>query len=402
MDWVLLTTARLQWILWLNGAAGAGKSAIGRSVVDLCLAQKIVVVRFFFFRTDPTRNTIDPVIGTLVYQLIQSIPDLDAIITPKIRSNPLIFQDSFETQFRELIFESLKQLHNESPLEKPVVFLVDGVDECSGHENQDKIIHTIARFVSEKLVPLIVIFASRTESQLRMAFDEPEVDCILRRLPLDTDYRAADDIRLFLDDSFSKIKRTHPFRSSIKPEWPTPLLLQEIVDKSSNQFIYASVVIKFLFSPHLHPVQQLDIVRGLHPAGDLTPFAQLDALYRHIFSQVQNITRVTGILAVAIFSFSKGWHIREMFDILDNDIAIALGDLTSVVSYDEDEITFLHASLPDFLLDESRAQQYYIDKGLWCEQLAIKYLGKGKGGMLLPSLTYLNNLIIFLCRFLVS
>ncbi len=127
-----------------------------------------------------------------------------------------------------------------------------------------------------------------------MAFDEPKFDGILQKLALDTDYRAADDIQLFLNDSFSKIKRTHPFRSSIKPEWPMPSLLQEIVDKSSNQFIYASVVIKFLSSPRLHPVQQLEIVRGLRPIGKLTPFAQLDTLYQHIFSEVYDIACVTG------------------------------------------------------------------------------------------------------------
>ena len=397
-----MTTARLQWILWINGAAGAGKSAIGRSVVELCVEKDIVVVWFFFFRTDPTRNTFKPVVATLAYQLIQSIPALDSIITPKIQSNPLIFQQSLETQFKVLIFESLKQFHKESPLQKPIVFLVDGVDECSGDDNQVNVIHTIARFVSEKSVPFIVIFASRTESQLRMAFDEPKVDCILWRLPLDTDYRAADDIRLFLNDSFSKIKRTHPFRTSIQPEWPTPLLLQEIVDKSSNQFIYASVVIKFISLPRLHPVQQLEIVRGLRPAGALTPFAQLDALYQHIFFQVHDITRATEILAARMFHGAYKFDICNNLDITNDDITVALGDLTSVVLYDEDQITFLHASLPDFLLDESHAQQYYINKGLWCEQLAIKFVSKGKGCMLLPSLTYLNNLIIFLCRFLVS
>ncbi len=31
MNWIILAAARVQWILWLNGAAGAGKSAIGRS-----------------------------------------------------------------------------------------------------------------------------------------------------------------------------------------------------------------------------------------------------------------------------------------------------------------------------------------------------------------------------------
>ncbi len=397
MDWVLAATMGLQWMLWINGAAGAGKSAIARSIVDRCLKQDIVIVWFFFFRTDPTRNTIKPLVATLAYQLIRAIPALDAIISLKIQSDPLIFNESLETQFNSLIFKSLQQLHKESPLQKAIVLLADGVDECSGNENQVNFIHSISQFVAGKSVPLIVIFASRTESQLKMAFDEPKFDGILWKLALDTDYRAADDIQLFLNDSFSKIKRNHPFRSSIKPEWPMPSLLQEIVDKSSNQFIYASVVIKFLSSPRFHPVWQLEIVRGLRPIGKLTPFAQLDTLYQHIFSEVYDIAFVTEILAVAILGNTKG-YIWDELDITKDDIAVALADLTSVLSYEKEKITFLHASLPDFLLDESRSQQYYIDKGFWCEQLAIKYMSKGKNGMLLPSLTCQNNLIIFLCR----
>ena len=206
MDWVLVATMGLQRILWINGAAGAGKSAIARSIVDMCLKREIDIARFFFFRMDSTRNTIQPFVATLAYQLIRSIPALDAIISPKIQSDPLIFNESLETQFDVLIFKSLQQLHRECPLKTPIVFLVDGIDECSGHENQVNIIDTVARFVAEKSVPLIVIFASRTESQLKMTFDEPEVGKILQRLALDTDYRADDDIRLFLNDSFTKIK----------------------------------------------------------------------------------------------------------------------------------------------------------------------------------------------------
>ncbi|KJA20306.1 hypothetical protein HYPSUDRAFT_815991 [Hypholoma sublateritium FD-334 SS-4] len=378
MDWVLLATTGIQWILWINGAAGAGKSAIARSVVALCLKQRIVIARFFFFRTDSTRNNTKPVVATLAYQLIKSIPALDSIISPIIQSDPLIFHESLETQLEVLIFEPLRQLHKESPIEKPIVFLLDGVDECDGHVNQANVIDTIAKFVAEKAVPLIVVFSSRTELQLQMAFNSPRVDSILRRLPLDTDYRAGEDIRLFLDDSFAKIKTTHPFKSSMVPEWPAPSLVQEIVDKSSNQFIYASVVVKFISSPRLHPVQQLDIVCGLRPAGELTPFAQLDALYRHIFSEVHDITHVTAILAVVILSkFLYRGHICAMLDIADNDITVALADLTSVVSDAGVQISFLHASLPDFLLDQSRAQQYYIDKGVWCERFAVKCLSEG-------------------------
>ncbi|KJA16845.1 hypothetical protein HYPSUDRAFT_206745 [Hypholoma sublateritium FD-334 SS-4] len=299
IHWVTAATTGLQWILWLNGAAGAGKSAIARSVVGLCLERQFVVARFFFFRTDPTRNGVKPVVATLAYELIQSIPALDSIITPKIRSNPLVFNESLETQFQLLIFEPLRQLQRESPFEKPIVFLIDGVDECTGDNNQVTLIRTIAQFVAANLIPLVVIFSSRAELHLQMTFNSPKIDSILRRVPLDDDYRAASDIQLFLNESFGEIKITHPFRSMIGAEWPSPSLVKEITDKSSGQFIYASVVIQFVSSPRLHPVQQLEIVRGLRPAGELTPFAQLDSLYRHIFSQVHDIARVTAILAIS-------------------------------------------------------------------------------------------------------
>ncbi len=64
MGWIEQQTAiRTQWMLWLNGAAGAGKSAIARSIVALCLAQNIIIARFFFFRTDAARNSLQSVVA---------------------------------------------------------------------------------------------------------------------------------------------------------------------------------------------------------------------------------------------------------------------------------------------------------------------------------------------------
>ncbi len=50
-------------IMWLNGAAGAGKSAIGRSIVERCISLGIPITRLFFFRTDPTRNNFEALGG---------------------------------------------------------------------------------------------------------------------------------------------------------------------------------------------------------------------------------------------------------------------------------------------------------------------------------------------------
>ncbi len=74
-------------------------------------------------------------------------------------------------------------------------------------------------------------------------------------------------------------------------------------------------------------------VCGLRPVGALTPFAQLDALYLHIFSQVQDIDRVTAILAIVILSDTASQsHVCAMLDIAYEDVDVALVDLTSVIS----------------------------------------------------------------------
>ncbi len=58
-------------------------------------------------------------------------------------------------------------------------------------------------------MPVIVIFSSREEPQISMAFHNINIEGNLRILSLDTDYRADGDFRLFLDDFFTKIKETH-------------------------------------------------------------------------------------------------------------------------------------------------------------------------------------------------
>ena len=213
-----------------------------------------------------------------------------------------------------------------------------------------------------------------------MEFRSPQIAKTTRSLPLDDHYLPDHDIRLFLADSFRSVKETHPFNDLLDADWPTPTLIGEIVTKSSGQFIYAAVVMKFISTPHLHPAQQLDIIRGLRPSGTLTQFAELDALYRHIFSQVRDIARTT--LVLVYFILGNATLLRrcaEVLEISEVDIHIALADLTSVVSVSssiDGEIRFLHASLPDFLLDKARSQEFYIDKAYWSTRFSIGFFDK--------------------------
>ncbi len=270
------------------------------------------------------------------------------------------------------MFEPLRQLHQENHL-NIVVLMFDGVDECNGRENQTQLVRLISAVLSDYKLPIIAFFGSRAEHQLQQVFRLPDISASLQQLALDNHYLPAADICLFLEDKFRQIKQTHPFSRDIQKDWPDPAHVQEIVGKSSGQFIYASVVINFLSSSRHHPAQRLEIIRGLRPVGNSTPFAQLDALYKHIFSQVDDLDRTYHLLAWNMFSE----HYSPIsFGYFDQHEILALSiDLTSVLTCAaHGRITFLHASLPDFLLDQTRSQEYYLDKSLWCTHISISCL----------------------------
>ena len=53
------------------------------------------------------------------------------------------------------------------------------------------------------------------------------------------------------------------------------------------------------------------------------------------------------------------------------DVHVGLGDLVLVVDLKHNTFQFIYASLPDFLLDPGRAQDFYIDSHMWNVRLAI-------------------------------
>lgn len=363
---------RTAWIAWLNGSAGSGKSAIGQSIAEGCILRGIMVASFFFLRPDPTRNSIKPLVATLAYQVARILPGSKEFIIHAIDHNPLIFEQSLESQINELIIGPLRQLQASVPWK--LLLIIDGVDECTREEEQTTLIRTLAKLLKDQDLPLIILLCSRGEHQIKMAFNAREIRRNLRRFILDYAYQHGNDVRLFLQNSFREIRETHPMSYLLEPNWPSPIHLQEILNKSSGQFIYGAVVVKFISHPRMHPATQLDIVRGLRPTGANSPFAELDAMYCHIFSQVRDLQMVISILAYMIIGNNERmFHIAQFLGFEVVDVIAAMADLAAVVMCHQPTIRFLHPSLPDFLLDPSRSHEYYIDRTEWSTRLSVRW-----------------------------
>ncbi len=338
------------------------------------------VACFFFFRTDAARNSIDPVVATLAYQIIQLLPETKQLIVHAIETHPMIFEQAFETQLDVLVVDPMRQIHR-SDENLILLLIIDGVNECTGNRVRKDLILAFSKLLQHGDLPLVVLFGSRRESYIQMAFNSRGMDNILKELSLDNSYRAEDDIQHFLVERFEDIKRTHPLRRHLAQAWPSADHVEEIVDKSSGQFVYASVVMNFVSIPSSNPSTQLEIVHGLRPVGQVTPFAELDILYHHLFTQVNRDDIATALRFLAYAILMPLHSIQTMlrfFDVTEGDMECILAPLTSVLFHDEelDRIVFHHVSLPDFLQDKDRSQEYCISEMgtdlsiLWFENAA--------------------------------
>ena len=373
MDWVHRTDWETwyRYILWLTGAAGAGKSAIAQSIIELCLHEGFVIASFFFFRSDITRNHAKSLVATFAYQIFLSIPSTQATIQAAIEKDPLIFTRSLEHQFDLLVIQPLHKFYE--PLDTLEakwrrVIIIDGLDECLDRDSQRQILDMFRSAIQKHELPIIFLVASRPEHDINTTFGSKHMEGVFARLYLDESYEPDKDIRRFLKDSFEEIRTTHPYKSRIPMVWPTPAAVESIIQKSSGQFIYAATVVRYVESIRHQPHHQLERILNLRPLQGDTPFSQLDALYTMILSSAADIERA--LFAISVYSLNvqrnKEFDLLRYMSLDREEIEILFCDLGALVSVEWNKksqrtgLKILHASLHDFLLDSLRSKDFFI------------------------------------------
>ena len=363
-------------ILWLYGAAGAGKSAIAHSLAEICERFGCLLATFFFWKSATERNNISRFVATIACQLARAIPASRLLIETAIEADPMIFHQSVDTQLAKLVIEPLHRLHftGFDFKDSPFVIIIDGLDECRGIDIQSGLVKSLT--AAFQLCPLRsrILIASRPEVYLQSTMNSSLIRPHLTRLALTDEYSPEDDIHRFLEDSFERIRREHPLASYISPDWPSTDVLQELTRKSSGQFIFASTTVKYTGGdPYELPTRRLDVIRRLQPPRgekDL-PYAELDSLYNHVLSKVHNpegVKQVLGVLLI-VNDWSEDGLFLNYADAMDDflfwqpgETKACLSQLASVIECPagNDEIQILHASLSDFMLDPSRSHRFYL------------------------------------------
>ena len=176
------------------------------------------------------------------------------------------------------------------------VIIINGLNECSDPEVQQNILEVLAKSQQLHQLPLNFLFTSCPEQHISLTFNTGLLPSVMTCVALDESYFPTLNIRLFLTDKFKGIKSTHQLHAYIPHQWPLPDFLEQLVARSSGQFIYASTVICYVSFIWHKPTDCLDIVLGIHPPHRDPPFAELDALYMHILAGVEDIEKVLEIV----------------------------------------------------------------------------------------------------------
>ncbi|KAF5348139.1 hypothetical protein D9756_010785 [Leucocoprinus leucothites] len=395
--------ARTVSILWLDGPAGVGKSAIIQTISerDSESPNSILAATLFFAkarRDDPQR-----VFVTIAYQLAQKYPSYRAHVVNMLTRDPRIVHKSMREQFKHFILQPIiaKVLfkgHHET-----ILIALDGLDECKGERAQQEIVSLIGQLVIQHPTsPIIWIIASRPEPHIRSAFKKlGEANYRELLVPIDSD-QACQDVERYLHDKFQEIRVEYStsFSTSIK-QWPSEVQFTKIANRAYGMFIFASVIIQFICdTAYANPISQLEKVICIIDrisVSESNPFATLDALYTEILSAVsdEHWCIVKDLLHRASATFVPELvNICCVFSVTQAEAYAALHKLHSIIRVPEPEVAKVtttgpyHASFWDYLHHQSRSGVFHLDP-----DYAQRRVFKCATRILAESYNPINNLI---------
>ena len=347
-------------VCWLSGPAGTGKTTVAHTIAAEYDRRRRLAASFFFWRKTGDRDNINKLVATLAYQIAEKIPlakeGMEANLRLKDNLEPLaVLSDRFsKTSLEDRLFKLLISESNTSPdPDSPELVVIDGLDECSSREDICRVVEWIRR----NKLPFRFLFTSRPEPELKTCFtDAPCTDVLAFSLT-----ESEDDIRKYFVKHLEKVWPTQRRIEEHGPsQWPLQSDIERLVEKSEGLFVYAATAVRYIGDSEGYPSKRLEEVLVLHKG--------LDPLYAQVFEEARGqdcFDIVMGSLIYLHYPLSVDDLSSILFAfnkyLTSAGIVSALRRCHSVLSIREGRtINPYHASLRDFLTDQSRATTLFL------------------------------------------
>ncbi|KAJ7128776.1 hypothetical protein C8R43DRAFT_848866, partial [Mycena crocata] len=241
LEWSI-DTDRQRTILWLHGCAGIGKSAVAQTFAGKLEDAGRLGASFFFKRGHAKMGTSKYLIPTIAFQLAQAVAELCGPIQKAVESNKLVSGLSMAAAFEQLLLKPFKEpVHG-----PPRIIILEGLDECDTPKVQKEILRLFIDAVRGHALPVRLLIVSRSEQHIREILEPEHAFGICSDYTLSADEAAHQDIGIYLQKEFSRIRAEPRVEGLIGSDWPGPDVIKHLTKMSSGTFIYAATVIAFI------------------------------------------------------------------------------------------------------------------------------------------------------------
>lgn len=351
-------------MFWLNGLAGAGKSALAQSIAERCALEGTLAASFFFSREEPGRRTMKHFFATISYQLSSVTSIIDRPILEKsLKKNPSVLTQSLHDQLHALI---IRPLDSFALSNSPMVIIVDALDECRDEDSAKELISLLAAAFHKHQFPLRFLFTSRPEPHILRIFTDPDIESITRSLALE-EFDPQANVRTFLQCGFDEIYQKHlRLMHTVPQPWPLEDDLASLVRQSSGLFTYASTLLNFIDADEENPNLRLSSILAIERSPNTVDYAALDRLYKQIFSLSPYSSRTRLIIGTILLMFEPLPldEIEHLLGLGNGDGWATLRGLNFVFILPNEHkkpVRVFHGSLHNFLTNPQRSTTYFIN-----------------------------------------
>ena len=390
---------------WVSGGAGDGKTTLLLTFADLCRRQKRLIGAFFASNRIADGNDGNRIVATLAVQLMQALPSTAKHIDKALLDDPHLLSKGLEVQMNALIVEPINRIAMKQRIlatitfgliKYPTLIVIDGLDEIAGKDVQIDIIKIVGNAMRDARLPLHFLVSSRRADNIVNAMDKLRPQNRISDMDLRQDTLVHRDIRRYFKVKFREVRVKDSYLSQ---DWPGDEVVDQLVDKASGQFIYATTIMCYIMFEYRSPEEALAVIRGLleKPPGD-EPYQNLDELYSLIVRSANRRADMLRILTLIIIinrliatsnapagAFAELCSARKLGDILGlprGDVGRCLKDMHSVVNIGDDncDVQIYCKSFADFLLDPSRSNDFAVDveDAQWHDCLFYHLIGTSK------------------------
>ncbi len=376
VNWVNHPTSERSLVLF--GQAGTGKSSIAHEIARRFDKMHRLTSSFIFLRKEQSEGEAYHLFTTIARDLSDRYPSFKAALGRVIKDNSSLRLRTrdYPTLFKSLILEPLEDLH----IVGPILVVIDALDESGDVTGRNGLHKFLAKNLSRLPSNFRVLITSRSEDGIESAFV------------------GAPSVRIKYMDDLELAAKTHDdiltFLRSMLLSNELNIYCAALATKAEGLFQWVAVACGYILDPpEFFGFSRVKCIEHLlKPMADHRRPDPLDGLYEEVLKgyfrhqDAQRLFRsVMGQLIAAFepLSIRSLITLRQRASIGDNSDPESVGRmlrrlsslLSNVNSSDQNlSIVPLHTSFRDFLTNEEKSGDFYVNLGHSHRRLAYSCL----------------------------